>query len=364
MRKKLILAVSVSIFTGLSSLSSLSVFAQSQTHQQKVALAIGKPIVSDNLTVFLIRGNGDLKNQSPMTLQEALSKNKVRVHETGDVNTLQIENSSDAAVFIQSGDIVKGGRQDRTMQYDMILPPHSGMLPLPAFCVEHGRWSQRAAERADRFSHSDNALVGKDLKLAARQVGSQQQVWDKVAEGTGQMYHQALASLPAAPPAVSSGGLAALGPVEARLAQSNPTGSLEIALENKNVTAAADVQVKKLLHVVDGDNTIVGFAFAINGKLNSADVYGSNQLFLKMWPKELKSAVVEAIENRNDKIKSPSIATGDVEKVLYVGKPQQSKEHSVNTRTKLIDQETKDSLMFQTIDKSSGAVVHQSYFVK
>src|SRR5262249_4734246 len=107
---------------------------------------LSTPVTSGNLTVFFIRGKSILRNQNIMTLQEALAQKKVIVKETGDVNNLAVENLSDALVFIQSGDILKGGRQDRTMQFDMLLPPHSGLKPLPAFCVEHGRWSRRGSE--------------------------------------------------------------------------------------------------------------------------------------------------------------------------------------------------------------------------
>ncbi len=40
---------------------------------------------------------------------------------------------------------------------------------------------------------------------------------------------------------------------------------------------------------------IVGFVFAVNGEINSADVYPSNGLFRKMWTKLLTASVIEAI---------------------------------------------------------------------
>jgi hypothetical protein len=353
MSKRLIFAVSLSILSW-ATLASPHVIAKVET-SQKLAYTIGKPIESGNLTVFLIRGDDRLKNQKTITLQEALAQKKVLVRETGDVNQLQIENRSDAVVFIQSGDIVKGGRQDRTMQFDMILPPHSGNLPLPAFCVEHGRWGGRGSESAKGFADSNNSLVGKELKLAARKNGDQQEVWDQVASGASQMYHQAAACMPA--PAQAE--------YEQRVQQENQGGSLELALENKHVNATADAQVKKLLHVVDGDKSVVGFAFAVNGKLNTADVYGSNDLFLKMWPKQLKSAALEAVENQGGKSKASAIAKSEVEKFLAPSpKPSASKEQTVNTRTKLVDEDLDASSVFETIDKNSGALVHKSIYAK
>src|SRR5262245_51576810 len=98
-----------------------------------------------------------------------MKQKKIIVHETGSVNELTIENVSPRDdAFIQAGDIVKGGRQDRTLAYDLILGPKSGKVPIPSFCVEQGRWSRRGREDDGRFHASSDQLVTKELKLAAK----------------------------------------------------------------------------------------------------------------------------------------------------------------------------------------------------
>ena len=101
------------------------------------------PYTHENLTIYLIHGEDKLKGKAPLTLDEALEQKKVIVYETKEVNNLSIENVSDEDVFIMAGEIVKGGRQDRLLQYDLIVSAKSGKMPLPAFCVESGRWTQR-----------------------------------------------------------------------------------------------------------------------------------------------------------------------------------------------------------------------------
>src|SRR5204862_1450113 len=86
-----------------------------------------------NLSVFLVHGKHKIKGQTFITLQEALVQRKVIVRETREVNELSIENLSSEEVYVQSGDIVKGGQQDRTLVTDLILPPHSGKIPIDAF---------------------------------------------------------------------------------------------------------------------------------------------------------------------------------------------------------------------------------------
>src|SRR5258708_6870186 len=154
------------------------------------------PFAHENLAVFLLHGADRLKDKNYLTLQEALDQKIVIVHETGNVNELSIENISiDKEVYIQSGDIVKGGRQDRTIAMDFIAPPKSGQMPINAFCVEHGRWAQRGAEAADRFSSSNDAIAGKELKLAAKQRMDQSAVWRQVAGTQNKLADNAGASV-------------------------------------------------------------------------------------------------------------------------------------------------------------------------
>src|SRR5438105_1871616 len=111
------------------------------------------PFTHQNLQVFLVHGDTQLEDRRYAPLSEAFEKGMVAVRETGNVQELNIENlSKKATVFLNAGDIVKGGRQDRTIRDDLILPPLSGHVPLATFCVESGRWTKRGAEDAAAFS--------------------------------------------------------------------------------------------------------------------------------------------------------------------------------------------------------------------
>jgi len=110
------------------------------------------PHTHENLTIYLIHGNETIKPHF-LSLQEALERELAVVHETDQVGQLAIENRSTTEdLFIQSGDIVKGGQQDRVLQYDMMIPPGSGKVPLASFCVEQGRWSPRGKENSRKFT--------------------------------------------------------------------------------------------------------------------------------------------------------------------------------------------------------------------
>src|SRR6266851_5488557 len=94
-------------------------------------LIVSGPYSHENLTVFLFHGPDAAQSRNVLTLQEAIEQKLVVVHETGSVNELAVENQSlDSEVFLQSGDIVKGGRQDRLIASDLMLPPKSGVVPV------------------------------------------------------------------------------------------------------------------------------------------------------------------------------------------------------------------------------------------
>src|SRR5947209_2167664 len=213
-----------------------------QASQGKDDYRLEGPFTRGNLTVFLIHGKDKIKGETFITLQEALVQKKVIVRETRSVNELSIENISSQEVYVQSGDIVKGGQQDRMMAVDLILPPRSGKIPISAFCVENGRWSQRGTETVTSFGSSANVVAGRDVKLAAKSAGSQSEVWrqvavaqDKLSENTGTRVNGA----------------------------ASPT-SYQLALENKEVQMSSDNYFKALSGIVDGKSDVIGYVFAIN----------------------------------------------------------------------------------------------------
>ncbi|MDQ2937724.1 MAG: hypothetical protein M3R67_09465, partial [Acidobacteriota bacterium] len=170
--------LSVIVATGM--LINVATGQGNQEQIQAGEYRLSGPYTHKNLTIFLVHGKNLLSGKTFLTLQEALEQKKVVVYETKDVNELSIENLSNEDVFVQSGDIVKGGQQDRMLAVDLIVPPRSGKMPIAAFCVEHGRWSGRGSERAAVFSSSADVVATKEIKLAAKRENSQSGVWENV----------------------------------------------------------------------------------------------------------------------------------------------------------------------------------------
>jgi len=300
------------------------------------------PIVHENLAVYFIHGKS-APGKVPLTLEEAMATGTVKVRETSNVNQLEIENLGDDEVFVQSGDIVKGGAQDRTLKDDIILPAKSGRVNISAFCVEHGRWSRRGNESVATFDSATDAIATKDLKIAVRMKEDQRSVWDKVA---------------AAQASISS----ALR-TDVR-APASPT-SMPMTMQSPVVQKSTDAYLADLKKIVDGKPDVIGYAFAINGKVNSADVYASHELFTKLWLKLLRASAIEAVSEYDASKKFPAATVAVVRSALADADSGKASARQLTDRTSVQVKETAHNVVFETRDRAqSDAWIHRSYMTK
>ncbi len=328
---------------GIAFLLTLSAAAIPSDASAASAYRVTGPASHKNLSVFLIHGESQADQKDILTLQEAMEQGVLTVHETSSVNELVVENkSSRHEVFIQSGDIVKGGKQDRVLSVDIIVPAGSGKMAIEAFCVEAGRWQQRGEENAGQFSSSKERIVSKELKLAAGKERSQTEVWKKVSETQEKLSANVGASVNADASATS----------------------LQLSLENGQVAASVDDYVKALAGIVDGKDDVIGYAFAINGKINSADVYASSDLFKKLWPRLVKASATEAVAESNAPVSSTLVEIEDVVAFLDQANAGKSEEREITSRIKLVTRENTDDIVFESHDAKSDKMLHRSYVKK
>ena len=314
------------------------------------------PAVHGNLAIYFVHGESR-SGPVPLTLAEALDKKTVEVREIGQVNELTIENKGDEEIFIQAGDIVKGGQQDRVLAVSLLLKPHSGALSITSFCVEQGRWSARGSEAVDKFSSANAALPSRSAKLdlagapastAAAPEGAsvgkrQQEIWKTVSEIQGKLTSN----------------------LSAPVAAPRSRTSLQLALENGGLERAQADYVQALQPLGEKDDDIVGYVFAINGKINSADIYPSNGLFRKMWPKLLRASVTEALGERNvPAAPPPPVATA----TSFLSTPADAKtiEKSATAQGRLEMRDSATALFTQAKPAAAadGAWVHRNYLAK
>jgi hypothetical protein len=329
--------------TVLAVASALSLWARPDADAAPPApLRITGPYVYENLDVYLVHGRDQLSGRKLLPLARALSQKQVIVRETGNVSQLTIENLSDQEVYVQAGEIVKGGRQDRVLSTDLVLPPKSGRIDVASLCVESGRWRKRGTEAADRFTSSESNLAHKDLK-AANYYHLQDKVWENVEHVqeklTSNLYGEVRGS--------------------------ESASSLQLTLESDRVRKGVEGYLHALGPLADAHPDAVGYVFAIGGELNSAELYGSPALFRELWPKLVRASAVEAVAERRDGV--PHTPPGLEAVRAFLEKTDEGVPHQkpalAGTRT--VGRETSSRIVIETQETArSNAWIHRSYLRK
>ena len=306
--------------------------------------AISEAYTHRNLAIYLLDQPVAGSKRMFLTLDEALQAGCARLHETGRVGELEIENLTHADLYVQAGDVVKGGWQDRALGLDFIVP-HGSRQPrrmkVRTFCVERGRWNRRAGEEpTNSFKSAPCVAATRELKLSIREAANQTAVWTSVDAAQAKLSRS-------------------VG-VDVRAAAS-PT-SFPLTMENDAVRRRLDGYVHAFHNLLAAHPEVTGFAFAVNGRINSADRYASPDLFRKLWPKLLEAAALEALSEAGSAGMTCSTPTAkEVADWLRQAHRGRKTRHAVTPRVTLVVREGEGQISFETMDAEQPDVcVHQN----
>lgn len=278
------------------------------------------PIRHGNLTVFPVVAAKSYSTGEFLTLDEGLHSGEVVVTEAGsvqglvrrhgqpirhydgaEVNRLVLVNNSKRPLLLLAGEVVSGGKQDRVIGKDRIVPAESDPIDLSVFCVEHGRWvassehfgaSQALYGSASRGPQPPNApapmaiMVQPSVRAKAMGDKNQQEVWDEVGKQTNAMKVQ----VASAAPSVAQD----MAPVSS-YAKINENQEVQKYVES--VARPIEQSYQSLIHQLR-DRNAVGVVVAVNGRIIWADVFASSDLLSKYWPKLVRSYASEAVVTR------------------------------------------------------------------
>lgn len=252
------------------------------------------PYTHENLAVYLIHSAA----QDPrafITLNEGLHDGSVKIteKEPKDVNAVVIENTSGQHLFLQEGDLIRGGEQDREIYASLILPPHSSPEKLRVYCVQHGRWAK--GDKGSSFGVAANvALAPKEVRQAGKYTEQQTPVGVQQAQSGvwGQVAKQRVA-------------------ISQTLAVSLPredTQNLNDVTESESVRLIGQVFNGKLAYALDLHPDAVGVAIAVNGKVEEINVYPNHALLRKQFDRLVRAYAVQATMQRKE-VEEPPVMT-------------------------------------------------------
>ncbi len=276
------------------------------------------PVAYENITIFPVVTSSSLDTSPFLTLDEGLSSGEVIVSEQGaaglartrdgrpvtvpqyssgaSVNQLVLINRSKRPLLLLAGELVSGGKQDRIIGKDRIVPVGSDPLPLDVFCVEHGRWTGASSQ----FGAS-KTIVHPSVREQAAVAQNQNEVWDAVRSGTLSKAKPSagVAGRPAAPPPPPAPLSSEV--IGDTIATAAPTQSYAKIYEQSRAGASVDEFVEELKRRFDRatlglkGERVVGVVVAYGGDVAWSDIFASGELFEHYWGKLLRSYAVEAL---------------------------------------------------------------------
>jgi hypothetical protein len=273
-----------------------------------------EPVVYENISLFPVVSSYAQDTSAYLTLDEGLATGEVLVTERGGegmvrnrqgnpviitdydrragatVNQLVLVNRGKRPLLLLAGELVSGGKQDRIIGKDRIVPVGAPPLPLDVFCVEHGRWSNGSQFAAAK------TMVHPSVRERAAVDQKQTDVWSAVRGGTTyERSASAGAPEPAAPPRISSADLSGA------MSGAAPTQSYQKIYEGSRVGQSVDSFVRELqvrfARATSGlkNERVVGVVVAYGGEVAWSDIFASSHLFERYWDKLLRSYAVEAM---------------------------------------------------------------------
>ncbi len=220
-----------------------------------------------NLRIIPIRPKHGFGNGVPhvISLSQAMKQGLATVSERGSASTenvhyLRINNLSDQTIYISSGEIFSGGRQDRIVAQDTLLEPNGRDQYVSAMCVEELRWS----DKEKKFSYQN--FANQSLRKVLDESKNQVLIWREVVRQLG-----------------------------------------EGNIPSKSSAYLSRIADKKMMQLNDEyfnyfhgkfkstDSTIVGFVCMSGDKVIGSDIYATTNLFYNLLDPLLKGYCDQAV---------------------------------------------------------------------
>lgn len=279
----------------LSALAPAALPAAEEVAKLDESLYLGKPVVAQNVTVWPVYARtkaevyGDL-----VTLTVAQEKGTAAIREVGaapanaatpanppqrqeaaadqqmerqtsagggaTVGTLVIENTGSAPVLVLAGTLVKGGKQDRQIAQDFIIPPGK-TVPVNAYCVEQGRWTatREGQDTGGKFV-AQETLTPKAVRESGQYAKDQGEVWKNVSIAND-----------------TAGKAPGTGTLMATVEETDP------AAKARREKIGGSVE-KAFAELAAGGDAPVGLAYAVDGKVKVVQQFAHPKILSHYLP--------------------------------------------------------------------------------
>ena len=303
------------------------------------AFQIEGPFTHQDLSVFLLCSDHQ-DSQNFLTLDEGLKDGLVSIteQEHEQVRALLIDNQSDRPLYLQEGERLVGGKQDRTIVSSLVIPPKSGKTSVPTFCVEHSRWTE--GEKGKKFGFSVNpALAPKGVRGAAKVEGSQDRVWGCVAAQK-----------------VSA---------SKTLHCPNTNSSVNEMLDAPQVQSISEEYASAMGRTLERaeSSNAVGMAIVFNGQIEEVDLYPNRALFRKLFPRLIRAYAVQAALLKDQAKKIETVTQAAVVQFVQANNAKSQKKNTLDAHNDVQVCELPNN-RFQCTTLYDGQAIHWQVMAK
>jgi len=195
------------------------------------------------------------------TLNEARQNDWIVIKEANaydfQIDGVSVTNKGPKRILLMAGELLVGGHQDRVVGADTIIEPGQ-TVQVPVYCVESGR----STGDTDIFTPADHS-VPTSVKIAAL-GGDQEAVWSNVSSfnlGVGM--------------------------------RASGVTTVNAGLKMAEVKERQSSDYERLWGKLSSESNVVGAVVAIDGKILSLELFGSNGIFKRGMPTILRGAIAE-----------------------------------------------------------------------
>ncbi len=226
-------------------------------------IKVKEPISFKNLTIFPLTLGKVIGEGSILTQEEAIKSGYLRIYEKerAEVNTVIVENLSRYYIFLMSGELLSGCKQDRMVAYDTLIPPRSGRLSLRVFCTERGRWTHKS-----EVFKSLPFTANPRMRQVAIETESQERVWSEVSRKRAE-----LKSVP------------------------SETDAFQDIVKDKKVEREIEEYVENIEKKFPFSENVAGGVVTNGNDIICMDIFYHPRTFKKLWRKLLHGYVLDSI---------------------------------------------------------------------
>lgn len=240
-------------------------------------MKVGDPVRYKNLKIFPLTMR-NMSNTDYITLDNAMKSNWLKIKEIGEgeVNSVELKNTGNKVVLIMTGEMLSGAKQDRMLREDVLVPPNSGWIRVPVYCVEHGRW----VSVSSNFK-SAKEVAPNQLRQRARITEDQSEIWNAIAASQDRM-------------GIASG-----------------TSTVQANYQDERIKKELEEYTLHLGKLPRLTRNTVGVIVTAGERIICVDVFANNALLTEFWSKLLRSYIMDAIMTSE-----PVVAKKDVQALI------------------------------------------------